>query len=57
MKVNCFQCAYFKVTWEPANPRACTAYGFKSKMIPSVVVKQSSGMECLKYTPKRGEQK
>lgn len=55
MKVNCFQCAYFKVTWEPAAPRACTAYGFKGKAIPSAVVKQSSGMECLKFQPKRGE--
>lgn len=56
MKVNCFQCAYFKVTWEPANPRACQAYGFKTKQMPSTVVKQSSGMDCLKFTPKRREQ-
>ncbi|MER1998863.1 MAG: uracil-DNA glycosylase [Lysinibacillus sp.] len=57
MKVNCFQCAYFKVTWEPATPRACTAYGFKTRAIPSTIVKQSSGIECLQYKPKRGEQK
>ncbi|WP_107838266.1 uracil-DNA glycosylase [Metasolibacillus meyeri] len=53
MAVNCFKCRYFRVTWELANPRACTAYGFKTKQIPSTVVRQSSGMECLKYAPKQ----
>ncbi|MCT6815949.1 MAG: uracil-DNA glycosylase, partial [Lysinibacillus fusiformis] len=43
---------FFKVTWDPQTPRACVAYGFKTKQIPSVVVKQSSGMECLKFVPK-----
>ncbi|AJK89504.1 uracil-DNA glycosylase [Lysinibacillus fusiformis] len=52
MKANCFQCHFFKVTWDPQTPRACVAYGFKTKQIPSVVVKQSSGMECLKFVPK-----
>lgn len=53
MAVNCFKCRYFRVTWEPANPRACTAYGFKTKQIPSTVVRQSSGMECLKFAPRQ----
>lgn len=57
VKINCFQCAYFQVTWDPVNPRGCKAYGFKSKQIPSLVVKQSSGMDCLKFVPKRGEVK
>ncbi|KOY83987.1 uracil-DNA glycosylase [Lysinibacillus sp. FSL H8-0500] len=52
MKVNCFKCQFFKVTWDPQNPRSCTAYGFKTKQMPSVVVKQSSGMDCLKFVPK-----
>ncbi|WP_286923260.1 MULTISPECIES: uracil-DNA glycosylase [Lysinibacillus] len=52
MKVNCFKCQHFKVTWDPQTPRACSAYGFKTKQIPSVVVKQSSGMDCLKFVPK-----
>ncbi|MDM5231649.1 MULTISPECIES: hypothetical protein [Lysinibacillus] len=52
MKVNCFKCQHFKVTWDPQTPRACAAYGFKTKQIPSVVVKQSSGMDCLKFVPK-----
>lgn len=56
MQVNCFKCAYFKVTWDPKTPRACQAYGFKTKQVPSVVVKQSSGMECMKFIPRQGGQ-
>ncbi|KFL42901.1 uracil-DNA glycosylase [Lysinibacillus sp. BF-4] len=54
MRVNCFQCQHFKVTWDTRNPRACTAYGFKTKQLPSVVVKQSSGMDCMKFIQKQG---
>ncbi len=54
MRINCFNCAYFKVTWDPANPRGCQAYGFKTKQLPSVVVKQSSGMDCMKFVSKEG---
>ncbi|RKJ65851.1 uracil-DNA glycosylase [Butyricicoccus sp. 1XD8-22] len=57
MRINCFQCQYFKVTWDQNNPRGCTAYGFKTKQLPSVVVKQSSGMECMKFVPKTQEGK
>lgn len=57
MAVNCFQCRHFRVTWDQAAPRACTAYGFKTKQLPSVVVKQSSGMDCLKFEQKQGEKK
>ncbi|TYR96774.1 uracil-DNA glycosylase [Rossellomorea vietnamensis] len=51
-KINCFQCQYFYTTWEPAHPRGCKAYGFKTKAMPSLVVFRSSGESCLKYTPK-----
>lgn len=54
MTVDCFKCRYFKVTWDSQNPRACMAYGFKTRQVPSIVVKQSSGMECLKFVPKQG---
>lgn len=53
MKIDCFKCRYFKVTWDPQNPRACAAYGFKTRQVPSAVVKQSSGMECMHFTPKQ----
>lgn len=57
MQVNCFNCVYFRVTWDPAHPRGCTAYGVKSKQLPSIVVKQASGLDCMKYTPKKVEGK
>lgn len=55
MKVDCFKCQYFRVTWDQNNPRGCSAYGFKTKQIPSMLVKQSSGMDCLKFVPKKRE--
>nr|WP_243385578.1 uracil-DNA glycosylase [Bacillus kexueae] len=51
-KVNCFQCKYFYVTWDPAHPRGCKAYQMKSKAIPSVVVLRASGQPCLKFKRK-----
>lgn len=52
MKIDCFKCRYFKVTWDPQTPRACMAYGFKTRQVPSIVVRQSSGMDCLKFASK-----
>lgn len=51
--IDCFQCKYFYVTWEPANPRGCKAFGFKTARIPSDVVLETSGEDCLKFTPKK----
>lgn len=53
MKPNCFSCRHFMVTWEPASPRACRAYGFKTRELPTTVVKKSSGIECLRYEEKK----
>ncbi len=41
------------VTWDPASPRGCRAYGFKTRELPTAVVKKSSGMDCLKYEAKQ----
>lgn len=54
MAVNCFQCCHFYVTWDPKHPRGCKAYGFKTRELPSAVVMRSSGMECMKFEPKKG---
>lgn len=51
--VNCFECKHFYVTWEPANPRGCRAFGFKTHRIPSDVVFETSGEACLKFTTKK----
>ncbi|WP_438318953.1 uracil-DNA glycosylase [Sporosarcina sp. FA9] len=54
---NCFECQHFFVTWEQQNPRGCRAHGFKSRPLPSVIVKQSSGMDCLLFQQKKGDKK
>jgi len=54
--VDCFQCAYFYVTWEASHPRGCKAFGFKTAKLPSEVVFESSGEPCLKFKPKKRDQ-
>ncbi len=48
-KIICQKCKYYYVTWEKNKPHGCKAYGFKSASIPSLVVKQSSGIQCSFY--------
>ncbi|MEA3513402.1 MAG: uracil-DNA glycosylase [Campylobacterota bacterium] len=52
-KVVCQKCKFYYVTWENNKPHGCKAYGFKSQMIPSIVVLQSSGVSCSFYESKR----
>jgi len=51
-RVICQKCKYYYVTWQQNKPHGCKAYGFKSMQIPSLVVKQSSGIPCTLYTKK-----
>ncbi|QEP34662.1 hypothetical protein APAC_1555 [Malaciobacter pacificus] len=51
-RIICQKCLYYFVTWEPSKPHGCKAYGFKSRTIPSMVVKNSSGHPCNFYTLK-----
>jgi len=46
-RIVCQRCKYYFVTWQSSKPHGCKAYGFKSKLIPSLVVKKSSGMPCV----------
>lgn len=48
-KIVCQKCIYYYVTWLNTTPHGCKAYGFKSKIIPSVVVKNTSSQECMFY--------
>lgn len=45
-KIVCQKCKFYYVTWEQGRPHGCKAYGFKSQIIPSLVVKRSSGTDC-----------
>jgi len=50
--INCCTCTYYYITWDPTFPKGCKFYGFKSLNLPSLLVKQSSGIPCEKFTPK-----
>ncbi|MCD5324004.1 MULTISPECIES: uracil-DNA glycosylase [Pontibacillus] len=54
-KANCFQCKYFYTTWNPAFPRGCKAYGFKTKEIPSVLVEKTTGSPCEAFQKKASQ--
>ncbi|APH03319.1 uracil-DNA glycosylase [Bacillus weihaiensis] len=51
--INCIKCKYFYVTWDKKFPNGCRAYGFKSASRPSIMVKKSSGLTCMKYENKQ----
>lgn len=53
MKIDCFKCRYFYITWEKDFPYGCKAMKFKTKNMPSMVVHQSSGIGCLKFEKKK----
>lgn len=50
--IDCFKCRHFYITWDANQPRGCKAFGFKTRAMPSQVVFETSGAECLKYSPK-----
>lgn len=51
-KINCSKCMYYYITWDSSFPKGCKIYGFKSLNSPSILVQQSSGLPCGKFTPK-----
>ena len=51
-KINCFQCKYYFVTWEPEMPKGCKAYKFKSMKVPSLIVEEESGKPCSLFALK-----
>jgi hypothetical protein len=51
-KINCFKCRYFVITWQKERAYACRAMGFKSRLMPNVVVRRLSGEACRLFTPK-----
>ena len=49
---DCFRCVHFKITWEPAFPRACLLFGLKSRNLPSMEIFLSTGNHCFAYKDK-----
>ena len=50
--IDCNQCRYYYITWDKTFPYGCKAIGFKSKQLPSVEVRASSGCDCLLFKKK-----
>lgn len=52
--VMCHKCKHYYVTWDKHFPHGCAAIGFKSRQIPNIVVRNSSGgVKCLVFKPKQ----
>jgi len=49
---DCLRCKHFKITWEPAFPRACTLFGIKCRNLPSMEVFLSAGKHCFSFQQK-----
>ena len=54
--INCFQCVYFHITWDPKFPKACKFFGFKSANMPSATVFQSTGDDCAAFVKKEAKE-
>ncbi|TCK62511.1 uracil-DNA glycosylase [Seleniivibrio woodruffii] len=52
-RINCRKCVHFYITWEKTHPYGCRAMGFKTDVLPSVRVYQSSGVHCLRFVEKK----
>ena len=48
-KPNCLKCKHYHSTYDPARPRGCRVYGFKSMTMPTILVKNESGDDCKAF--------
>jgi hypothetical protein len=51
-RIACMKCKHYHVTFDSSSPRGCKLYGFKSAVMPYVIVKQSSGHDCTSFEAK-----
>lgn len=51
-KIDCFHCKYFYITWDPHFPNGCKVFGFKTRMQPAALVRESTGTDCITFEPK-----
>ena len=52
-RIACMKCKHYHVTFDPASPRGCKLYGFKSPLMPYVLVKQSTGKDCEAFEERK----
>jgi hypothetical protein len=51
-QINCYACGHFYITYNPRFPYGCHAAGFKSRLMPSQEMFNSSGIECQLFAEK-----
>ncbi len=54
-RINCYKCENYYVTWEKTMPHGCRAMGFKSRLLPSIMVKKNTGHDCYMFKLKGGK--
>ena len=52
-KINCRECKHYFITFDVSAPYGCRIFGFKGKVMPSILVYQSSGIMCSAFLPKQ----
>ena len=53
MRPLCSQCQHYTITWDKNHPWGCRAYGFITHRLPSLVVKETTGKECMAFSAKK----
>ena len=46
---KCMKCVHYFVTFDPLRPRGCRKFGFQSLKLPSLLVKEETGQECIAF--------
>ena len=52
VKVSCWDCKYFAISWDPNYRYQCNQMGFKSNSLPSQRVKIVDNRDCLGFKSK-----
>lgn len=53
--ISCYSCVHFGVSWDGAFPYLCKSMNFKSRLLPSIEVRTSSGTQCRSFLEKTSE--
>jgi hypothetical protein len=56
-RIDCRRCNFFYITWDKRFPYGCKAMGFKTALMPSMEVRQASGVGCLRFEPRKDGEK
>ena len=52
-RIACMRCIHYHTTFDPKAPRGCKLFGFKSPLMPYILVKQSTGSECSSFNERQ----